>query len=100
MTEITRDTLRAFVEDALTDAEMARVEQALRASEPLRKQLQRIVQERERGDHSIGFHIRTIACPFCLANLTDLESRQQEATSQVQERRRRIFTSSAGLLPK
>jgi hypothetical protein len=133
MTEITRDTLRAFVEDALTDAEMARVEQALRASEPLRKQLQRIVQERERGDHSIGaiwrrarltcpsreqlgsyvlqvldpplqdyidFHIRTIACPFCLANLTDLESRQHEATSQVQERRRRIYTSSAGLLPK
>jgi hypothetical protein len=133
MTEITRDSLRAFVDDALTEPEMARVEQALRSSEPLRKQLQQVVQERERGDHSIGaiwrrarltcpsreqlgsyvlqvldpglqdyidFHIRTVACPFCQANLTDLETRQHEAASQVQERRRRIFTSSAGMLPK
>jgi hypothetical protein len=133
MTEITRETLRAFVDDALTESETARVEQALRASEPLRKQLQHVIQERERGDHTIGaiwrrarltcpsreqlgsyvlqvldpglqdyieFHVRTVACAFCQANLTDLQTRQKEAQSQVQERRRRIFASSAGLLPK
>jgi hypothetical protein len=133
MTEITRETLRAFVDDALTEPETARVEQALRASEPLRKQLQHVIQERERGDHTIGaiwrrarltcpsreqlgsyvlqvldpglqeyieFHVRTVACAYCQANLTDLQTRQQEAQSQVVERRRRIFASSAGLLPK
>jgi hypothetical protein len=133
MTEITRETLRAFVDDALTESETARVEQALRASEPLRKQLQHVIQERERGDHTIGaiwrrarltcpsreqlgsyvlqvldpglqdyieFHVRTVACAFCQANLTDLQTRQKEAQAQVQERRRRIFASSAGLLPK
>jgi hypothetical protein len=133
MTEITRETLRAFVDDALTESETARVEQELRASEPLRKQLQHVIQERERGDHTIGaiwrrarltcpsreqlgsyvlqvldpglqdyieFHVRTVACAFCQANLTDLQTRQKEAQSQVQERRRRIFASSAGLLPK
>lgn len=133
MTEFTRETLRAFIDDALTDSEMSRVEQALRASEPLRKQLQHVMQERDRGDHSIGaiwrrarltcptreqlgsfvlqvldpglqeyveFHIRTVQCPFCLANLTDLESRQKEASAHVQERRKRYFASSAGLLPK
>ena len=133
MTEITRDTLRAYIDDALTDSETARVESALRGSEGLRGQLKLVLQERERGDHTIGaiwrrarltcpsreqlgsyvlqvlepelqsyldFHLRTIACPFCLANLGDLQSRQQEATAQVQERRKRYFTSSAGHLPK
>ena len=133
MTEITRNTLRAYLEDALTDAETARVEHALRDSEPLRDQLRLVMQERDRGDHSVGavwrrarltcpsreqlgsyvlqalepelhdyvqFHLETVACPFCLANLTDLQSLQQEAAPQVQTRRRRFFHSSAGLLPK
>lgn len=133
MTEITRHTLRAFIDDALTETEAARVEQSLRNSEPLRKMLQAVMQERERGDHSIGaiwrharltcpsreqlgsyvlqvlepglqdyveFHLQTVACPFCQANLADLESRQQEASKHTQERRRRFFTSSRGFLPK
>lgn len=133
MTEITRHTLRAFIDDALSETEAARVEQSLRNSEPLRKQLQAVMQERERGDHSIGaiwrqarltcpsreqlgsfvlqvldpglqdyveFHLKTIGCPYCLANLADLECRQQEANQRVHERRRRFFTSSAGYLPK
>ena len=73
-----------------------------------------MIQERERGDHTIGaiwrrapahlpdreqlgsyvlqvldpglqdyieFHVRTIACAFCQANLTDLQTRQKEAQS-------------------
>jgi hypothetical protein len=133
MTEITRETLRAYLDDALTEPESARVEQALRSSEPLRGQLKLVMQERDRGDHSLGavwrgarltcrsreelgsyllqvldparqdyvdFHLRTVACPFCQANLTDLQARQQDAAPQVQQRRRRYFASSAGLLQK
>jgi hypothetical protein len=133
MTEITRETLRAYIDDALTDAELARVEQALRESESLRGQLKLVMNERDRGEHSVGavwrrarlscptreqigsfllqaldpdfqdyveFHLRTVACPYCLANLTDLQTRQQEAGPQTQQRRRRIFQSSAGLLQK
>jgi hypothetical protein len=131
MTDITREHLRAYLDDALTDAETAHVEQALRASESLRGQLRLVMQERDRGEHSVGaiwrrgrltcptreqlgsfllqaldpdfqeyveFHVRTVACPFCVANLTDLQTRQQEAGPQAQQRRRRFFQSSAGLL--
>ena len=133
MTEITRDTLRAYIDDALTDAETARVEHAIRDSDALRGQLRIVMQERDRGDHSVGavwrrarlscpsreqlgsyllqaldpdlhdyihFHLETVTCPFCVANLTDLQSRHQDAAPQVQSRRRRYFQSSAGLLPK
>ena len=44
----------------------------------------------------LDFHLRTIGCPFCQANLADLQSRQEEAAAQVQERRKRYFTSSMG----
>jgi hypothetical protein len=134
MTDITREHLRAYLDDALTDAELAQVEQALRASESLRGQLRLVMQERDRGEHSVGaiwrrsrlscptreqlgsfllqaldpdfqdyveFHLRTVGCPFCVANLTDLQHRQQqEAGPQAQQRRRRFFQSSAGLLQK
>jgi hypothetical protein len=65
MTEITRETLRAFIDDALSESEMARVEQALRASDALRQQLQAVVGERDRGDHSIGAIWRRarLTCP-------------------------------------
>ena len=133
MTEITREHLRAYLDDALTDSELAAVEQALRASDALRGQLRLVMQERDRGEHSVGavwrrtrlscptreqlgssllqaldpdfqdyvkFHLRTVGCPFCLANLADLQARQQEAGGQSHQRRRRFFQSSAGLLQK
>src|SRR5258707_126213 len=129
MPTITREQLQSYLDDALGDAETAQVEQALRASEPLRRQLRAVMQERDRGEHSLGavwrrerlscptreqlgsyllqvldaglhdyieFHLRTIACPFCLANLADLEAMQQEAPPRAKERRRRFFESSAG----
>jgi DNA-binding phage protein len=131
MSEITREKLHAYLDDALTDAETAQIEQALRASEALRRSLRQAIQERDRGDHSLGavwrrerltcpsreqlgsyllqvledaqqeyvdFHLKTVACPFCLANLADLQALQKEPAPQAKERRRRFFQSSAGFL--
>lgn len=131
MIKVTRELLHAYLDDALSDGETAQVEQSLRESEPLRHLLRNILQERDRGEHSIGaiwrrqrlscptreqlgsyvlqvldsglhdyieFHLRTIACPFCLANLADLEAMQREPPPKTKERRRRFFESSAGYL--
>jgi hypothetical protein len=46
----------------------------------------------------IEFHLKTIGCAFCQANLTDLEDQQKEAANHVHKRRKRYFQSSAGLL--
>src|SRR3954452_5312803 len=65
MTEITRATLRAYLDDALTDAETARVEHGLRDSEALRTELRLVMQERDRADHSVGAVWRRarLSCP-------------------------------------
>lgn len=131
MTQFTRVQLHAYLDDTLNDTETAQVEQALRESKQLRDQLRSLMEERERGEHSIGaiwrrhrlscptrdqlgsyllqvldkdlqdyihFHLHSIACPYCLANLTDLQSLRQEPAPQTQERRKRFFDSSAGYL--
>jgi DNA-binding phage protein len=131
MSEITREQLHAYLDEALGEAETARVEQALRDSDALRKQLNQAMQERDRGEHSLGavwrreritcpsretlgsyllqvldeaeqdyltFHLETVGCPFCLANLADLEALRQEPAPRAKERRRRIFQTSAGFL--
>ena len=131
MTTITREQLHAYLDDALSESETARVEQALRGSDVLRRQLQQAMQERDRGDHSLGavwrrerltcplretlgsfllqvldegeqdyldFHLKTVGCPYCLANLADLEAQQQETAPQARERRRRFFETSASFL--
>jgi hypothetical protein len=131
MSQITRELLSGYVDDALSEVETAQVEQALRQSQALQKQLRTLLLERDRGEHSIGaiwrrqrlscpsreqlgsyllqaldpgwqqyiaFHLETIGCSFCLANLRDLEARQKEAKPKAQERRRRYFESSAGYL--
>ncbi len=47
----------------------------------------------------IDFHLHTIECPYCLANLADLKQRQAEGTaSAAAPRQRRMFESSVGLL--
>jgi hypothetical protein len=131
MVKITRAQLAGYLDDALGDAETTHIEQALRQSERLRDELRAMMQERDRGEHSLGavwrrqrlscstrdqlgsyllkvlepelhdyihFHLHTIGCSFCQANLADLEARQKEAAPQIKERRRRFFESSAGLL--
>jgi hypothetical protein len=51
---ITREMLACYLDDALGEAEIAQIEQALRASEPLREQLVQLMRERDRGEHSVG----------------------------------------------
>jgi anti-sigma factor RsiW len=130
---IPREMLAAYLDDALGDAETAQVEQMLRRNETLRRQLRGLLQERDRGEHSVGaiwrrqrlscpdreqlgsyllgvlepaqqdyveFHLRTIGCAFCQANMADLQAQQHESEPRVQDRRKRVFDSSAGLLKK
>jgi hypothetical protein len=131
MSDISREMLHAYLDDALSESEMSRVEQAARSSGAVRKALAAAMQERDRGEHSLGaiwrrerltcpsreqlssyllqvldddqhayvaFHLETVVCRFCLANLHDLQALQQEPAPETKDRRRRIFTSSAGLL--
>lgn len=131
MPNITPAQLLAYLDDALTDAETAQVEQALRDSESLRRTLRALMEQRDRGEHSLGaiwrrlrlscptreqlgsyllqalepgfqdyieFHLRVVGCPFCQANLADLQSLRQEPEQQKRQRRQRIFESSAGFL--
>ncbi|MHB8900200.1 MAG: hypothetical protein ACYC6Y_15735 [Thermoguttaceae bacterium] len=46
------------------------------------------------------FHLETVGCRYCRANLTDLQKQQAEAHANVQDRRRKFFQSSAGFLKK
>jgi hypothetical protein len=131
MVKITRELLHGYLDDALSDEEAAHIEKELRESEALRRLLRVVIQDRDRGEHSIGaiwrrqrlscpsreqlgsfllqvldadlqhyidFHLKTIACPYCLANFADLESLRKEPAPKAQERRRRFFESSAGYL--
>ena len=70
-----------------------------RLSCPSRKQLGSFLLEALDSDHHayIEFHIRSVGCRICDANLRDLENSMQ-ATPDVQQRRKRYFQSSAGYL--
>lgn len=47
----------------------------------------------------IDFHLKTVGCAYCAANLDDLKHRQAEANADgAKKRRKRIVNSSAGLL--
>lgn len=45
----------------------------------------------------LQFHIETVGCRYCQANLEDLKAEQKEVTTR-QARRKKFFDSSAGLL--
>lgn len=131
MAAITREMLDSYLDDALAAQETAEVEQALRDDEKLRRTLHALMQERDRGEHSLGavwrrerlscpgreqlgsyllqaleeeeqdyvdFHLKTVACSYCLANLADLKILHEEPKPDVQRRQRRYFESSAGYL--
>jgi hypothetical protein len=53
----------------------------------------------EEADY-IRFHIDTVGCRFCAANLADLQAQQAEAGDNIERRRRKYFQSSAGFLRK
>ena len=48
----------------------------------------------------IRFHIETVGCRLCGANLEDLQRQQRETAEAMDHRRRRYFQSSAGYLRK
>ena len=48
----------------------------------------------------LEFHVETVGCRYCLANLEDLKGRQSEGSDAVVTRRRKYFQSSAGYLRK
>ncbi len=51
----------------------------------------------------LRFHLETIGCRYCAANVADLQVQQQaiaDAASAAQERRKKYFASSAGFLKK
>jgi hypothetical protein len=47
----------------------------------------------------VDFHIRTVGCRLCAANLADLEQ-SAESQPETANRRRKFFQSSAGLLTR
>lgn len=47
----------------------------------------------------IDFHLQTVGCRYCAANLEDLRESSQSAAG-TQERRQRFFQSSAGFLSR
>ena len=65
MNQIPREQLHAYLDDALDDTETAQVEKVLRESEALRRLLRSIMQERDRGEHSIGavWRRERLSCP-------------------------------------
>ncbi len=52
----------------------------------------------DEADDYIRFHLETVGCRYCGANLEDLQSRQSQTQSEVQGRRQKYFQTSAGLL--
>jgi anti-sigma factor RsiW len=130
MNDVTREQLHAYLDDALDEAETARIEKLVRSSAGVRTRLAQIRDERDRGEHSLGaiwrrerlscvtreqlsaylhgvldrdflayvdFHINTIVCAACVANLEDLREKQTEPAAQTR-RRKRYFETSARLL--
>ena len=71
-----------------------------RVSCPTREQLGSYLLDALSEDHAryIAFHVETVGCRICRANLDDLRSRQEEASHTVDTRRRKYFQSSAGYL--
>ena len=130
MNDVTREQLHAYLDDALDEAETARIEKWIRSSAGARTRLAQVREERDRGEHSLGaiwrrerlscvtreqlsgylhgvldkdfldyieFHINTITCAACIANLEDLREKQAEPAAQTR-RRKRYFETSARLL--
>ena len=51
-------------------------------------------------DHAeyLKFHIEVVACPFCAANLADLQRKAEPSAPAARSRHKKIYDSSRGLL--
>jgi hypothetical protein len=70
-----------------------------RLSCPTREQLSGFLHQILDAEHQayLTFHLQTVGCPSCQANLDDLKEKQAESAAQS-KRRRRYFEQSARLL--
>ena len=46
------------------------------------------------------FHLETVGCRYCAANIEDLRASQKASSSETTQRRQRFFESSAGHMRK
>lgn len=53
--------------------------------------------ERDAEDY-VDFHVKTVGCRYCEANLADLEQ-SRDSADETEQRRRRFYQTSAGKLP-
>ena len=65
MADVTREQLYAYLDDALDDAEAARIEKLIRGSAAIRTRLSQVREERDRGEHSLGavWRRERLSCP-------------------------------------
>lgn len=65
MTDVTREQLHAYLDDALDDTEAARIEKLIRGSAVVRTRLTQVRDERDRGEHSLGavWRRERLSCP-------------------------------------
>ncbi|MBA4186998.1 MAG: hypothetical protein C0467_03170 [Planctomycetaceae bacterium] len=65
MSPITREVLRDYLHDALPDAELAAVERALRGSAEMRALLAEVLEQEDRGEHTVGaiWRRERVSCP-------------------------------------
>ena len=65
MAQITRQMLRDYLNDALPDREAAAVERALREDGKLRDRLREVLDEEDRGEHTVGaiWRRERVSCP-------------------------------------
>ena len=71
-----------------------------RLSCPTRQQLGSYLLSALEDGHSryVEFHLKTVGCRLCHANLEDLRRQQQETAETIQTRRTKYFQSTAGHL--
>lgn len=64
-TKITTEDLHGYLDEALSDEKSSIVEKALRETPPLRAALARLIDERDRGEHSLGavWRRKRLTCP-------------------------------------
>src|SRR4029079_7369657 len=65
MPSITREVLRDYLNDALPDTELVRVEKARRDSSELRAILAEVLDQEDRGEHTAGaiWRRERVSCP-------------------------------------
>lgn len=99
-------SLRALLEDVRDGREdvqlhsLGAVWRRARLTCPSRQQLGSLLLDAldpELADY-YRFHLEVVECPFCLANLADLQAQGASAAAAGRDRRRRILKSSAHLL--